>query len=140
MARRSTAGGSLFVCMREMRYFTVDEANALLAEIRPIMADLLERRARVAVARDQLKPVISDRWSNTGSAEASAIVGEFIAIEQLIDQLQAFGCEIKDINGGLLDFPARINDREVYLCWRYNEPSIQFYHDLHTGFAGRKPL
>jgi hypothetical protein len=123
-----------------MRYFTVDEANALLPEIRPIMADLLERRARVAVARDQIKPVVADRWSNTGNATASALVGEFIVIEQLIDQLKAFGCEIKDINGGLLDFPARINDREVYLCWRYNEPTINYYHDLHSGFAGRKPL
>ena len=47
-----------------MQYFTVEEANALLPEIRPIMADLLERRARVAVARGQLKPVIGDRWSN----------------------------------------------------------------------------
>lgn len=129
-----------FLCMGPMQYFTVEEANALLPEIRPIMADLLERRARVAMARDQLKPVIGDRWSNTGGSEASAIVSEFVAIERLIDQLQAFGCEIKDINGGLLDFPARINDREVYLCWRYNEPSIQYYHDLHSGFAGRKPL
>jgi hypothetical protein len=123
-----------------MRHFTVDEANALLPEIRPIMADLLERRARVAVAREQLKPVVSDRYSNTGNAEASAVVAEFAVIEALIDQLKAYGCEIKDINGGLLDFPARIDDREVYLCWRYNEPEIAFYHELHTGFGGRKPL
>jgi hypothetical protein len=104
------------------------------------MADLLERRARVAVAREQLKPVVTDRYSNTGNAEASAVVAEFAVIEALIEQLKAYGCEIKDINGGLLDFPARIDDREVYLCWRYNEPEIAFYHELHTGFGGRKPL
>lgn len=122
------------------RYFTVDEANALLEEIRPIMADLLERRARVAVSRDKLQSVIDDRWSNTGGADASAAVSDFLAIESLVEQIRDLGCEIKDINGGLVDFLARREGRDVYLCWRYNEPSVQFYHELHTGFAGRKPL
>jgi hypothetical protein len=45
---------------------------------------------------------------------------------------------VKDLNAGLIDFPARRDGREVLLCWRYGEPQVEFYHELHTGFAGRK--
>jgi hypothetical protein len=63
-----------------------------------------------------------------------------IAVETLIEKIEAFGCQVKDINVGLLDFLARIDGREVLLCWRYDEPRIAYYHDLTGGFSGRRPL
>jgi len=65
---------------------------------------------------------------------------DFVEIGQLIQQLQAMGCVVKDINVGLLDFLCDRDGRDVYLCWRYGEPEISFYHDLHTGFNGRQSV
>ncbi|HSH01156.1 MAG TPA: DUF2203 domain-containing protein [Anaerolineae bacterium] len=121
------------------RYFTVQEANDLLTELRPLMAELLERRARVVHMRHQLQDVVGPK-SDTGSPAASAAVQEFIIIEELVEQIRAYGCELKDINAGLLDFLAQHNGREVFLCWRYGEPQITHYHDLTAGFNGRRPL
>lgn len=104
------------------------------------MAELLERRARVVDARTKVAGILLDTVSNVGSPAASALVTDFVAIDRLVRRLRAYGCEIKDLNVGLLDFPAVINGREVYLCWRYGEERVAYYHDLHTGFAGRHRL
>lgn len=104
------------------------------------MAELLERRARVATIATQMEPLLADIRSDIGGREASQLVLDFVAIERLIHQIQSFGCVIKDINAGLLDFLADRNGRDVYLCWRYGEPRIEFYHDLHAGFNGRQPI
>ena len=63
---------------------------------------------------------------------------DFAVIERQIAELQSYGCVIKDLNGGLVDFLAERNGREVYLCWRYGEDRIEYYHELHTGFQGRR--
>lgn len=122
------------------RHFTLEEANALLPTIRPIMAELLERRARVVQQREAVAGILEDTQSNVGSREASALVLEFMAIERLLGRLRATGVEVKDLNVGLLDFPATVNGREVYLCWRFGEERVAFYHELHTGYAGRRRL
>lgn len=57
-----------------------------------------------------------------------------------IDALAALGCELKDLQRGLIDFPALYRGRPVYLCWLLGEPDITQYHDLDTGFAGRQPI
>lgn len=123
-----------------IRYFTLAEANALLPTLTTLMGDLQERRARVAQARRELAPLLDDQRSNVGNAHASELVQDFIAIEKLIDQIRALGCELKDINGGLIDFLSQRGGRDVYLCWRFGEPSIQYFHELHTGFMGRQRL
>lgn len=122
------------------RYFTVEEANALLPEIKPLMAALLERRAKIVESRHQLADMIDDVSSNVGSPAASAMVLDFMAIEQLLGRIRAYGCQVKDLNVGLLDFLAEIDGREVYLCWRFGEERIEHYHDLHTGFMSRQRL
>lgn len=123
-----------------IRYFTLEEASALLPELSALMGDLQERRAKVARARRELTPLLEDRYSNVGSALASSIAREFIAIDRLIGAIRAHGCELKDINSGLIDFLSQRAGRDVYLCWRYGEPDIQYFHELHTGFMGRQRL
>jgi hypothetical protein len=122
------------------RYFSVEEANALLPEIRPLMSNLLNRRGKVVETRHQMAPFLRKHGHNVGGGPASDIVQDFIAIERLAKKIRSYGCVIKDLNGGLVDFLSERDGREVYLCWRYNEPSIEFFHELHTGFNGREPV
>lgn len=123
-----------------IRYFTVDEANALLPELEPLVGDLLRRRARASsIARD-IAPALSEIHTDLGGPEATALAGEFAAIEDLVARIQAHGCVVKSLESGLLDFLAEQNGRDVFLCWRYGESRIEYYHELHTGFAGRQRL
>ena len=123
-----------------VKYFTVEEANELLAEIEPLMGRLLEIRAKVVIARQEVGTLLDDLHVDVGAAATSAMVHDFVLIEKLLAQIRAYGCEVKDLNGGLVDFLAKRDGRDIYLCWRYGEPQIAFYHELHTGFGGRRPL
>ena len=121
-------------------YFTVAEANSLLPEIRPLMAELMERRARVVSTRGEMEPMLAMGGSNFGGIQASEMVKEFIAIERLANKIRSKGCVIRDLNAGLVDFLSEREGREVYLCWRFGEPKIEFYHELNAGFQGRQPI
>ena len=114
-------------------YFTLEEANQTIIHIRPLMAELLKRRARVVSCRPYLLNALEDLHSNTGSALATTVAQDFAAMERLLARIKAYGCVIKDINVGLVDFLTERSGREVYLCWRFGEEGISFYHDLHTG-------
>lgn len=122
------------------RYFTVEEANALLPQLKPLVADVLERRARVVRSRHLIRPILKDLHSNVGGNAASEMTKDFIIIEHLVKKIQAYGVILKDLNIGLLDFLSERDGREIYLCWRYGEPSIEHYHELHGGFNGRHPI
>ena len=120
------------------RYFTVQEANELLPTIEPLLAELLDRRARVVRSRDKIEAIVEDLHSNVGGAVASEMAREFIIIEQLVEKIQGHGCFVKDMNAGLVDFLAKIDGRDVYLCWRYGEPRVAHYHELQAGYNGRQ--
>ncbi len=123
-----------------MKYFTVEEANALLPDLAPLMKKLLVRRARASREAQQLGGVLSDFRNNVGGAPLSALTLDFAAIEAIIDRIQGYGVVLKDVNAGLLDFLSERDGRDVYLCWKYGEEKIQYYHELHTGFAGRRQI
>lgn len=122
------------------KYFTLEEANALLPKITPLVADLVQRRAKVSRLSTEVGPLMADFYNNVGGVVFSEMTQDFAAIEERIDQIQAYGCYLKDINTGLLDFLSLRHGREVFLCWRYGEPRIAYYHELHAGFNGRQPL
>ena len=122
------------------KYFTVAEANAVLTNIKPLVAELIERRAKVSRLSQEIRPLLTDMHNNVGGTIPSQMTQDFIAIERLLTRIQSYGCIVKDMNTGLLDFLALRNGREVYLCWRYGEPEIAYYHELHTGFNGRRAL
>lgn len=121
-------------------YFTLDEANQVIKQVRPLMAELLKRRARIVSYRPLLIGVLQDLHSNTGSTLATTVAQDFLAMERLIEQIKTYGCVVKDINVGLVDFLAERSGREVYLCWRYGEDRITTYHELHHGFNDRRPV
>ena len=123
-----------------MRYFTLDEANALLPELEPLVGRLLELRARVTHESRSMGEVLSDLRSNVGGPGASRLVKEFEEIELLIRRIQSYGCVVKSLEAGLLDFLCERDGRDVFMCWRYGEPSIQFFHELHLGYSGRQAV
>lgn len=122
------------------RYFTPDEANALLTTVRPLMRDILQARQQIVEAQPELWPVLEKAMGNGGSKKAGAMLTHFEVIQRNLRAIQELGIEVKDINLGLVDFLARRGERDVYLCWHYDEPSITHWHELDAGFAGRQPL
>ena len=126
--------------MSEKRYFTLEEANAALASIRPMVERILEIRGSVIEKQPQVWPVLESAAGNGGNIQASQMAFEFNELDGLVHQVQATGAELKDINNGLVDFPALREGREVYLCWKYGEEDIRFWHELDAGFAGRQEL
>lgn len=122
------------------KYFTIEEANNLLPEIKPLVARLVEKQAKIANTAQQIRPLLTNMYQSIASPETTELTQTFAEIEQLIAQIQAYGVILKNVNVGLLDFLADFNGRDVYLCWKHGEEQVRFYHDIHDGFNGRKPL
>jgi hypothetical protein len=122
------------------RYFTLAEANEVVNQIRPLIHETLQIRARVLDRQPEAWPALEKAAGNGGSQAASEIAVDFARLDSLIRQIQAAGAEIKDINSGLVDFLSLRDGQEVYLCWQYGEESILYWHDLDSGFAGRQLL
>jgi hypothetical protein len=122
------------------RYYTVVEANALLPTLRPIVARMLAARQRIVDAQPQLWPVLEKAAGNGGSPEATAVLTDFAIVQHSVKAIKALDLELKDLNTGLVDFLSERDGRDVYLCWRYDEPAVAHWHDLEAGFAGRQPI
>ena len=126
--------------MSASKYFTVSEANSTVDVIRPIIARILEIRATILERQPQVWTVVEKAAGNGGSQLASEMVMDFNELDSLVHSVQATGALLKDINTGLVDFPAIRDGQEVYLCWRFGEGQILFWHTLESGFQGRQPL
>ncbi len=122
------------------RRFTVAEANSLIPEIRPLLQQLIAHQAHIAENFEEALGPLPQPYMNVGNPAASRLAREFAAVEELIDRIRVYGCQIKDIRLGLVDFLSEIDGREVNLCWRFDEEEIGFYHDLDEGYANRRPL
>jgi hypothetical protein len=122
------------------RYFTLQEANETLNVIRPLLEEALTIRRRILASQPELWSAVEKAAGNGGNKVLSSMVQDFGRFDALIHRILETGAQIKDINVGLLDFPALRNGREVYLCWKYGEKTIAFWHEVDEGFAGRRPI
>jgi hypothetical protein len=125
------------------RLFSVEEANALLPTLIPLVERVLAARERIVGAGAELERVLEQAGGNGGSQRASEAAGEVVAIQEALEAINGLGCELKDINTGLVDFPAEHpagEGRVVYLCWQYGEAQVAWWHELDAGFAGRQRL
>lgn len=123
-----------------MKYFTLEEANALLPTLKPLVAQLVEKQAHIAKLTQETRPLLSNLHHNIGSPQTSELTLLFDELDTLLAKVQAHGCVVKNVGIGLLDFLANFNGRDVFLCWKHGEPSIRFYHEVDEGFNGRKPV
>ena len=124
----------------EPHYFTVDEANAALEIIRPLLKEILGIRDEILSRQPEVWPAIERSAGNGGNATLSKIADDFDRLDTLVHKVLATGVQVKDINIGLLDFPALRHGQEVLLCWKYGEGEIAFWHEMETGYAGRRPI
>ncbi len=122
------------------KYFTLEDANALLPLVRVLMEQMFDLRKQAMALRPDVWPVLEKAAGNGGSRKAGELLEIFQQFETIFKELKGLGCEMKGLEQGLVDFPARRDGRMVYLCWQYNEPEISFWHDVDAGFAGRQPL
>lgn len=122
------------------RYFTLSEANEALNVIRPLLEEVLAIRRKILADQPQVWDAVEKSAGNGGNKMLSGMVQDFGRFDALIHQILATGVHIKDINIGLLDFPALRKGRDVYLCWMYGEETIAFWHEVDEGFAGRQPI
>ena len=122
------------------RYFTLQEANEALKTIRPLMDEVQAIRRKILANQPEAWPAIEKSAGNGGNKALSTLVQDFGRFDALIHQIQGKGAQIKDVNIGLLDFPALRDGREVYLCWKHGEGNIAFWHEIEAGFAGRQPI
>jgi hypothetical protein len=129
------------------RLFTVEQANAALPLVRAIVKDLAELYREVVERRQRLSSLTGGRERKPGdvySQEVEQIEDELERdvrrLQEYVEELRQIGVEPKSGPDGLVDFPAMIDGRPVYLCWKLGEPEVLYWHDLEAGFAGRQPL
>lgn len=122
------------------KHFTVEEANALLPELRSLLHELQGVRDHLAVHWEQAEPVVRAARSNGGGSEGNAYLSDVRSLSERLRRMAALGVQLKDLDRGLVDFPAWRDDREVLLCWHLEEERVEYWHELDSGFGSRKPL
>lgn len=122
------------------QYFTLQEANQMLISISAWLDEIKIIRSEILTHQPEIWSVMEKSAGNGGNLTLSRMVKTFDRLDALIHHIQDIGVIIKDINTGLLDFPAIKDGREVYLCWKHGEGPIAFWHEIEDGFAGRQPI
>ena len=144
------------------RFYGIDEANEQLPEVREILGALRDQRAELIRLRDEILErqaaveATAEGPSGAGSAsgrtdadpeEAAELRRVRLRMQGVIDQMQAgvvrldaLSITLRDIETGLIDFPALVSGRQVCLCWRLGEESVEWWHELTAGFSGRQSL
>jgi hypothetical protein len=128
--------------------FTLIEAERLLPEIQAIIREAVSLKTQYQEAEQALHSfaqrvamqggVVVDREAVLQNRAERDRYGE--SLKEAIERIQEYGCVIKDLDIGLVDFPTLFRGQEVYLCWKMGESGIGFWHGTDEGFAGRKPI
>ena len=122
-----------------VRHFTIEEANAALPTVKPLLQKL--RDAKDLLVDEEAHSTLGKAAPSNGGGEPGTQVGEaFLQVRRLLLALHEAGIVVRDIERGLIDFPAHLDDREVYLCWELGEDEISWWHELDAGYRGRQPL
>ena len=134
------------------RFFDLDAANETIPELRTILETLRDERSQLIALRDEfarqaaLETTPGDPAPRTRD-QAAEQRRLRLRMQGVIDQMQAgvarideLGITLREIETGLVDFPALVNGRQVWLCWRLGEGDVEWWHELSDGFGGRQPL
>jgi hypothetical protein len=133
---------------KAMKTFTLDEAQSLL----PVLESLLKRAVEGKQEAERVEAGLSElarRIYLSGgmkvdvlsvAKQRAELEAHLQRVRESIAEIDSIGVQVKDIDAGLLDFPCRVDDQVVLLCWRMGEPSIEHWHTLESGFQSRQPL
>ena len=133
------------------RIYTLAEANRLVPELNRLFSELMQMRGQLRALYRKLETAgfapDAESFEVDAPGAAEGVLADRAAFRGLVDlvkadllAIQALGCEVKDLDTGLVDWIAVEGDREIYLCWKYGEREVGFWHELETGFPGRRPV
>jgi hypothetical protein len=131
-----------------MKLFSPERANALIPKLEPLIEELLGRRRELAIklletdpALHHAEPTRRPRLAGIRSPLPAPRFAELKhEIGRLIYRIESYGCVVKDIDLGLVDFPAMLQDEPIYLCWKLGEPKVAYWHGIDEGFSSRREL
>lgn len=130
-----------------MILFTLDEAHALLPQVRDELAAMQACKTEIDTLRDDLAHAAAKTSGNGHVGDEPDLAAKRRRAEALVDQINqrlarinGWGVELKSLDDGLIDFPSDRDGRVVYLCWRMGEERIAYWHETDAGFPGRQPL
>ena len=120
------------------RYFTIKSANEVLPSVIEKFNNLKKQKNEIMKAEQELQ--MSASSLDQYMTQKQKLNSELTKFYQLIEDLEGTGVSLKGLDQGLLDFPSRRFNEDVWLCWKDGETEIKFWHELDTGFNGRKPI
>lgn len=127
-------------------YYTLRQANEMLPELSSLLLNLQEEGRKLAEVQGelmQLRQKVRGNGHNTEERLMELKKSEAPAeqsVREGLEQLNVWNIQVKDLERGLVDFPARREGRTVYLCWELGEPEVGFWHETTTGYASRQPV
>ena len=132
---------------REKKYFSIAEANAALPLIKAIVRDITELAHDLRERQGRLLPLKPGKGGaalEPHQEELQHALADYERDQERLNdfeqELKGLGVELKDYFAGLIDFPCMLDNREIYLCWRYGEPEVAYWHELNAGFTGRQRI
>jgi hypothetical protein len=121
------------------RHYTVDQANAALEWVGERLTRL--RDARRQLTDEEAREALGEAAPGNGGGGPGRVVSEaFVELQRSLRELQGMEIVLRDLDRGLVDFPAVLDGREVYLCWEEGEDEVGYWHDVEAGYGGRQPL
>ena len=125
--------------MRHSRHYSLQEANEAIAWVEDCLERL--RTAKSGLGDKEAREALSEATPTNGGGAPGKVVSEaFLELRTALVDLRERDIVLRDLDRGLVDFPSVNGDEEIYLCWEEGDTEIGFWHDLETGFAGRRPL
>lgn len=122
------------------RYFSAPEANRTLVLVRRIVSDIVNHYRELRQLRDAYQVQSQVGGAVIAEQARQRYIDLADRLAELRIELEEIGCELKDFEMGLVDFPSRRDGREVFLCWKLGEPAVSYWHEMKAGYAGRHPL
>jgi|SRR5579862_2429465 len=132
-----------------MKLFSAERANALIPKLAPLVDELLAKRRDLAIKLLESDPALHHPVEHPQTQRLAGVRPPFppprfaelkLEITRLIHRIESMGCIVKDIDLGLIDFPASRAGEAIYLCWKAGEPAVEYWHGTEEGFSARKPL
>ncbi len=123
-----------------LRVYTIAEARRVLPRVKVFMDGMQEARSRIMDLRPAVWPILRESAVNGGNAQITDLTEQFARLTSAVRQIVAMGILVKDVDAGLVDFLSLRQGRRVYLCWKHGEEELAYWHDIDTGFAGRRPI